>query len=659
MSVGLPVSITTLEQLLKLACIAAQQPSLLAYAPGRPEPLKAAAAAAADAFVSPCSSPQPWADGGGGSDSDSVPAGQASAAAAADAWMSGVQPLHLQFFEQLGPLFEADQQGPCLARLLRLLLEHQQHCNAAALCTLRRLSRELQQRGLSEPGASNSSGASGSCSSSSRAPAGTAGSPADVAPGSGPDSSRLMVLLLGLYHTAMLQRQQAAQQQRRVLDRADVAPLPSPAGGAGCPYACMETRFACITEAVDAAAIDLRHLLLYAIDGSMEAAAAEVQAAAAASTGPRGLGSSIRGALGRPGSTWLSRRNSSSSRGGGSRRLGVCDVAAVLAADGVSLLQQGRLLRNQQTWQDGGHMLSSAALGMPQWPPPAATCDFCLPRDLSKLAQNVMLASAGPTRARATRACPGCGGFAWFCEACWKSADARSLHNASCCAARSAGQDAVGEEDADGWLSVPRAVMQRAYHALCSSSSTGPAPPGNLFGWPCACDSCAGLHRYAIDQVVLAQRTCPLGQLAAPSADARLLPLPAHDWWPAYLSHAESEQTVYGVGWRFGSPEQLQRMQRERGQPGDYMELKARAWVHFNMRADALAQQPFWREQQRGNSSSSRRQEKQQAGAGKQRGNPHETQQQQEQQQQQEGPPGFAAAASLWGSSFRNPWKRG
>jgi hypothetical protein len=131
-------------------------------------------------------------------------AADAAAAAAAAQWSGS--PLHLSMLVALGPLFAEEQQGPCLVRLMELLVQYYSDTNAAA----QQLSSVLKQQVQQQHRSSSSSSSYSQRYSSSRSAAAAAA--ADL-----PGSSRLLVLLMGLYHLEMWRQQQQQRQQQQWL----------------------------------------------------------------------------------------------------------------------------------------------------------------------------------------------------------------------------------------------------------------------------------------------------------------------------------------------------------------------------------------------------------------------------------------------------------
>jgi hypothetical protein len=217
---GIPVQLQAMKSLMQCAFLAAQQPQLLAYSNANPQAKEAAAVAAAqgpapdddgDVFLSPCPSPEPAvisdslrealsrSTGGAG-------AGAAAAAAAAEAWCEQTG-FHLSSVVALGPLFEENQQGPCITRFMQLLLQYHADTAAAACTALQRLQPELRKQQLWVPqhtGGTPSANSSTSTSSSS--------SEGGYVPA---ERSRLLVLLMGLYHLQMLEEQQSRQRRQQ------------------------------------------------------------------------------------------------------------------------------------------------------------------------------------------------------------------------------------------------------------------------------------------------------------------------------------------------------------------------------------------------------------------------------------------------------------
>jgi hypothetical protein len=451
---GVPVHQHTLEVLMQLALIAAQQLCLLPYASpswlvrSQAGPAAAAARAAAGAAAWPEEGRDEeggatWRSGSSGSEPrPSATAAAAAAAAAAELWhtAAGQQPLHLRLLAQLGPLFEADQQGPCLARLLQLLL----HLAAATHSTQQRVAAELQQHGVHLPPAScaGSAGTSSCTSSSGGGGGGGASKPASqrheeqqrqrlLEPDT-PYNSRLWVLLLGLYHLQMLERQQQADRRTQLYQRLGIgSPHSSPqrsgwqdggsaAGGDACAdaYDSMAVRMECIAGGVRTAYEGVRHLLLYCLDSCEDAAA---NAAEAARRAARRAADAAAPRAGRP------VRSSDSRQAPVHAPLRVCGAASSLALDGAALLRQQQLLSAHHEWLGWVAGLQAASAS---WPPAGAVCDFCAAsehkRPNKEAVYNVRSLPA------ATVACSGCSGMAWFCDECARSCEVQALHKRTC-----------------------------------------------------------------------------------------------------------------------------------------------------------------------------------------------------------------------------------
>jgi hypothetical protein len=138
--------------------------------------------------------------------SSSFGSADAAAAAAAAQWTGS--PLHLSLCVALGPLFEKEQQGPCLTRLMELLVQYYADTNAAA----QQLGSVLEEQLRQQQGSSNYGRRYG-CSRVAAGAAAAAKQGARDLPG----DSRLLVLLMGLYHLEMRKQQQQQQQHQQWL----------------------------------------------------------------------------------------------------------------------------------------------------------------------------------------------------------------------------------------------------------------------------------------------------------------------------------------------------------------------------------------------------------------------------------------------------------
>jgi hypothetical protein len=249
-----------LKSLMQCALLAAQQPQTLAYASAQSADLKPAAADCQPGTGEPAQH------------GTACRSAADVAEAAAQVWL-GPPGHHLGSLASLGPLFEPRQQQPCLVRFLQLLVQYNADAAAAAHSTLQRLEPELKRRGLwVPPGSSNSSSSSSSSSSHS-----------DYIPA---DRSRLLVLLVGLYHLTMLEEQQGWQhkqqwqkeqrqreqewgskhgsQQQQQQHRQNGRHATVAAAAAGSVYDDPQVRLAAAAAAVDAA-YGLQELLMYCL----------------------------------------------------------------------------------------------------------------------------------------------------------------------------------------------------------------------------------------------------------------------------------------------------------------------------------------------------------------------------------------------------------
>jgi hypothetical protein len=192
------------------------------------------------------------------SSSSKTASGAADAAAAAAAAQWDGSPLHLSMCVSLGPLFSEDQQGPCLARLLELFVQYNADTNAAAQQLGSVLEQQLQQQ--QSISGSSSSSYSYRYGSSSRATAAAAEQGVADLPG----SSRLLVLLMGLYHWNMRQQQQRRQQQQQWLKEQQQQQhgRPPQCSSSSSVYDDQDIRLHCCTEAVTLAG-QLPDLLWY------------------------------------------------------------------------------------------------------------------------------------------------------------------------------------------------------------------------------------------------------------------------------------------------------------------------------------------------------------------------------------------------------------
>jgi len=496
------------------ACLAAQQPQLLPYATPKPAALQAAAAKAAaaraptpdidgDVFHSPAASPQPAssharnhsssrsssgaAGAAGAPHSSSAGAAAAAAQAAAEAWRE-LPGFHLSMLAALGPLFDAEQQGPCLVRFMQLLLQYRTDCATAAAALQQRLSPELQRRRLwVPPGASSSSsssggggggGGGGSCSSDSCV---------------SPDRSRLLVLLMGLYHLQVLseqqyqqqlqqlqelqeqqgqgweqqhgsnqlkeQQQQPSRQRSRQLPTASSAQTAAAAGAS--LYDDLQQRCKFAAEAASVA-YSMGDLLLYCI-GVGDPQAAGILPRSAASAGS----------------------SSSGSRPGGSspvQRFVVCGLSRALVRDGL-LIQAQHGQYNKGTLRIQG------------------SCDFCGSQ------QSFEIFSLGPLGAlrrpaAAQHACDTCGSRSVFCDVCWNSGSVRARHG-RCCRAGGALQHA--HLDA---LAEVMAANGELLNVQDDSNFTGEDP--------CTCDVCNAMVKTLPVRSLISWINMPLSQLNGP-----------------------------------------------------------------------------------------------------------------------------------------------
>jgi hypothetical protein len=346
----------------------------------------------------------------------------------------------------LGPLFAESQQGPCLVRFMQLLLQYHEDMAAAASAAMQRVAPELRKRGLCVP----KCGTGSSSRSHSYSSNGSSSSPSEYIP---TDRSRLLVLLMGLYHLGVLEEQQERQhkqqwqqeqrqqeeewgrkhgsslgvqhlqqaegqvaqavlqqqqhqQQPRQLRLSRTAPDTSatstsassaaaatPAvGSSGATGLCesMQDELAMVYTAVESA-YAMHELLLYCLT--------PMEQLSAGGTGSAGSSSSRQQRV-------------------GARRFEVCAVSKALLDDGTNLLAQP-------------DPRAACAAKM-------ATCDACCARSSLQNASTGARAFLGPLHPSqvpppAAIACLGCDGHAWFCKNCGKEDSTAWQQHKQCC----------------------------------------------------------------------------------------------------------------------------------------------------------------------------------------------------------------------------------
>jgi hypothetical protein len=522
-----------LHSLLTCALTAAQQPQTLAYAgvafSKKQEAAAMAAAAAAatprrpradgdgDTFYSPCASPEPGAAAAAAAGpADGAAAATAAAAeAAADLWQEGFG-FHLGSLLALGPLFDESQQRPCLARFMQLLLQYHEDTAAAASAALQRLTPQLQRQRLwvPKPGDGSSSGGS-----SSKAGTGGSSSAAGYVPA---ERSRLLVLLMGLYHLQMLDEQEARQQEQewkqaqRQRDeewgRVHRFERGAQQSKQQQQQQAEEEQQQEAQQQTDGQRQQRKNLRMLRTPSGGAAAAAAT--GAASQIDPAGKTTDVYRDTGLPRTIInravdaaydmqelllyclspvdeLSTRSSSSSSG--AHRLQVCGISNALMQDGAMLLAQ--------------------PLGPGAGLPAGVACDRCsvhttatsAVRQFTDFGVMEMLTGRAPQPPAAERVCGDCGNAAYFCRDCSVGAPMQQ-HRASSCGAAASGKG-----------------MQQAYsHILDALTAAGGAPGSEairaIADGCCSCRACVDVLDDRFDRLLLRWQACPMVLYSGPWA---------------------------------------------------------------------------------------------------------------------------------------------